>query len=122
MLLGKAFLSSLPDEEIEKFLSTRKLTSVTPRTITNSDQFLIELRRARRQGFSIDNEENESGGRCVAAPIFDYSGLPIAAVSVSVPVRRLPESKIPLFGKRVKQAAESISHDLGFSSRNIDYP
>ncbi len=120
--LGKAFLSSLPDEEIEKFLSTRKLTSVTPRTIINSEQFLIELRRARRQGFSIDNEENESGGRCVAAPIFDYSGLPIAAVSVSVPVQRLPESKIPLFGKRVKQAAESISHDLGFSSRNTDYP
>jgi DNA-binding IclR family transcriptional regulator len=120
--LGKAFLSPLSDEAIEDFLSTHNLTSVTPRTITNNDQFLMELRQARRRGFAIDDEENESGGRCVAAPIFDYSGRPIAAVSVSVPVQRLPESKIPLFGYRVKQTAESISHNLGYTSGNIDNP
>lgn len=116
--LGKALLYPLGDEEIEKFLSMHELTSITPRTITSSEQFLIDLRIARKQGFAIDDEENESGGRCLAAPVFDYNGRPIAAVSVSVPVQRLPESKVPLFGDEVKRTTASISHDLGFSPRN----
>lgn len=116
--LGKALLFPLSDEEIEKSLSTHELTAITPRTITSSEQFLIDLRNARKRGFAIDDEENESGGRCLAAPVFDYSGRPIAAVSVSVPVQRLPESKIPLFGDKVKQVTASISRDLGFMPRN----
>lgn len=116
--LGKALLACLPEEEIEKFLTTYKFTSITPRTIANTEQFLIDLRQARKRGFAIDNEENESGGRCIAAPVFDFSGRPIAAVSVSVPVQRLPESKIPLFGDKVVLTTTSISHELGFTTHN----
>ena len=120
--LGKALLSHRTDEEIDKFLSTHKLSSITPQTITNTNLLMIELQKTRNQGFSIDDEENEPGGRCIAAPVFDYSGRPIAAISVSVPVQRLPESKISVFGERVKQSAYDISHDLGYSTPMIGDP
>jgi DNA-binding IclR family transcriptional regulator len=118
--LGKALLACLPDEEIKKFIARHKFTSITPRTITDDEQFLIDLRQTRERGFAIDDEENESGGRCIAAPIFDFSGHPIAAVSVSVPVQRLPESKIPLFGDKVVRTTGSISHELGYPIPNSE--
>ncbi len=118
--LGKALLACLPDEEIKKFIATHKFTSITPRTITDDGQFLIDLRQSQERGFAIDDEENESGGRCIAAPIFDFSGHPIAAVSVSVPVQRLPESKISLFGDKVVRTTGSISHELGYPIPNSE--
>lgn len=118
--LGKALLYPLSDEEINKFLSTHALTSITPRTITDDEQFLVDLRQARERGFAVDDEENEPGGRCLAAPIYDFSGRPIAAVSVSVPVQRLPESKISIFGEKIKKTSTSISRDLGSSPRNLE--
>jgi len=111
--LGKALLAQLPLAEIKQFVASYEFVPVTPRTITNPVTFISELEQTLLHGYSVDNQENELGGRCVAAPIFDYLGKPVAAISVSVPIQRFPEDKIPEFGDRVKQAAQDISIQLG---------
>jgi DNA-binding IclR family transcriptional regulator len=59
-------------------------------------------------------EEDQIGGVCIAAPIFDYRGKTIAAVSISVPIARLPPSEIPHFGAKVMATARAISQGLGY--------
>jgi len=111
--LGKAILAQLPVTEIKQFVENYEFKPVTPRTITDPAAFLEDLNETKTRGFSIDEQENELGGRCVAAPILDYLGKPVAALSISVPIQRFPEEKTPEFGEMVRQAARKISLQLG---------
>lgn len=112
--LGKAILSGMPQEQVRELIAQHSLPSVTAHSITDLAQFLEEMDRTREQGFAVDNEENEVGVRCVAAPIFDHSARPAAAVSVSSPVLRLPLAEVPRYGQKVVEAASAISARLGY--------
>ena len=61
-------------------------------------------------GYAVDNEDNEPGLRCVGAAIVDAEGFPLGAISISAPIYRFTEEKIPLFGKIVAQTAKDISN------------
>lgn len=113
--LGKAYLAALPDEETRQIVSQHPFDALTPYTITSPADFLKELERIRRRGFAVDDQENELGGRCVAAAILDFDGSPAAAVSVSVPLLRMPEARVAEIGALVKRTAAQISRRLGFS-------
>lgn len=115
--LGKAILSGLPPEKVEEVATQYGLSTVTDHSITDFAQFLQEVGRIRRQGFAVDNEENEIGVRCIAAPIFDHSDQPVAAVSISSPVLRLPLSEVPHYGQKVIETANAISTGLGYRPR-----
>ena len=112
--LGKAILSYCSDEELTTFIAQYGLPPVTQHTITDGDQFIHEIHETQERGYAIDNEENELGGRCVAASIVDYLGQPIAAISISVPIQRFPDSKLPIFSEKVKDVAGAVSRRLGF--------
>ncbi len=119
--LGKAIIAHLPLAEIQEFISHYKFYPVTRYTITDPKQFHKELERVKKMGFAIDEEENEIGGRCLAAPVFNHVGYPVAAVSISVPIQRLPREKIQHFGSLVKTAAHAISQDLGYKQVISEY-
>lgn len=111
--LGKAILSCLPSKELKEFLNEYEFVPVTSRTITDAKAFSDELKETRRRGFALDDQENELGGRCVAAPIFDNQQRAIAAISLSIPIQRFPDEKISDFGSKVREAARKISERLG---------
>jgi IclR family transcriptional regulator, KDG regulon repressor len=111
--LGKAMLAHLSSTELKQFIDDYEFIPVTPQTITDAGTFIAELEQTLLRGFAVDNQENELGGRCVAAAIYDYHGEPLAAISMSVPIQRFPENKIPEYGSRIKQAARQISLQLG---------
>ena len=117
--LGKAILSCLPVAQVQAFVSQYGLPATTSRTITDPDKFLAELEKTREQGYAVDDEENEIGGRCVAVPVFDHTGQPVAAVSVSAPTARLPVSEFPQAGAMVRETAKSISRGLGYMPRSF---
>jgi len=113
--LGKAILAYLPIADVQAFIKQYGLPAVTAQTITDHAGFMRELEKMREQGYALDDEENEVGGRCVAAPVFDHAGNAIAAVSVSAPSARLAMSQVPQIGARVRETAQVISRNLGFS-------
>lgn len=117
--LGKAILSSLPPAEVQTFISQYGLPPITPKTITDSNQFLAELEKTREQGYAVDDEENEIGGRCVGVPVFDHTGKVVAAVSISAPSARLPMSDVPRAGAMVRETAKAISRGLGYLPRSF---
>ena len=72
----------------------------------------------QNKSFAFDNEECETGVRCVAAPIRDYSGKITTAVSVSGPVVRMTDAHIARHLPCLLEAAGEISRLLGFSGES----
>ncbi len=112
--LGKAMLSRLPEDEARAILESYPLATLTEYTVTDIDKIMDELRISRQRGFAIDDQENELGGRCVSASILNYEGTPVAAVSISVPLPRIPPNRVSYYGNKVKATAAEISQQLGY--------
>ena len=110
--LGKSYLAFQPQARIESFLAGAPFPVRTERTITQAPKLRSELGRVRAQGYAIDDRENEEDMRCVAAPILDSDGIALAAVSVSAPANRVPQSRIPALSEAVQRAAGAISADV----------
>lgn len=82
--VGRVILAHLPDEEAEVRLAQAELKPLTARTITSPDALRAELRRVRRQGYAMVDQELEEGLRSVAAPVRDRDGEVVAAVNIAV--------------------------------------
>lgn len=111
--MGKAILAFLPDEEQTLLSEKLVFTRCTPATITERDILVKELANVRKQGFAIDNEENEAGVRCLGAPIFDHTGYAFAGISVSGPAYRTSVSQLKALSGPLIEAAHAISARLG---------
>jgi DNA-binding IclR family transcriptional regulator len=76
------------------------------------------LKSVRKQGYAIDDEENERGIRCVAAPIRNEAGKAVAAISLSGPAFRITKKVVQeTLKKEVMQTAYQISQRLGLTER-----
>jgi IclR family transcriptional regulator, KDG regulon repressor len=116
--LGKALLSYLPDQELNTILIDYQFTPLTPYTITDKQKFLDELENTRKRGFSLDDQENEIGGRCIGVTIYDHHNYPIAAISISAPIQRLSMEQVPELGHKLRLTAKSISQNMGSQKTN----
>ena len=112
--LGKAMLSCLDDQEVKSILRRQTLKPHTENTVKNINQLLADLRSVRKRGYAVDNEEIEIGLRCVGAPLRDYTGGMVGAISVAAPSARLSEKNTPVIGRMVIAIAAEISEKLGF--------
>ena len=110
--LGKCLLARLSGDELDSLFRNKTFNRFTPNTITSLIELREHLREVRRSGWAMDNEEYIIGNRCVAAPIFDYRGEIIAAVSASGPSALLSDERLPGVVDRVRQAASDISRRL----------
>ena len=67
----------------------------------------------RRRGYATDNEEHELGVACVATPILDHAGLPVAAISVSGPITRVLHADTADLAGILREHAQEVSAALG---------
>jgi IclR family KDG regulon transcriptional repressor len=111
--VGKALLAHQAPEVIQQVIDNG-LQRYTPNTITEAPRLLEELASIRQKGYAIDDEEIESGLRCVAAPIRDHSGRVVAAISVAAPVQRMTKKNLQTTVPSVVAAADAISRRLGY--------
>ncbi len=101
--VGKLLLSYAlrDDAAVESWVGSGELERRTAKTMVTAIELCRELRDIRRQGYAVDDGENEQGVNCLAVPIFLVSPtIPSGAVSISalsyrtpldVLVRALPE-------------------------------
>lgn len=111
--VGKALLSALPDGDLARVLHRQGLPRVTVKTISTTTALREDLARARERGYAIDDEEHAVGLRCVASVIFNENADPVAAVSLSGPMARIPDERIALLGDLVRRKADAITAQLG---------
>lgn len=111
--VGKVFLSRRRRPEVSAYLRRTRLVPYTSHTLVDPKEFHRELKGIREQGFSVDDEEMEEGVRCVAAPILDYHGHLVAAVSISGAAMRITRERIQAYAGAVRRCAANISRELG---------
>jgi IclR family KDG regulon transcriptional repressor len=112
--VGKVLLAYQSDERIENFLSPG-LKAYTQNTILSKDKLLEELRKIRRQGYALDNEELEISLFCIASPLRNHLGEVIAAVSISGPKVRLGKGRTKELIQVMVKTGNEISAALGYS-------
>lgn len=112
--VGKALLLQKSDEEILECLSKIEFIQFTSKTLTSPEAVLEEIKKARVTGYAIDNEEHEEGIICVAAPIYDYRGEIIAAISAGGKDHLLMNDTEQRGIRAVKETALEISRRLGY--------
>lgn len=112
--VGKVLAAFMNPAEREQLLQEYPFMVHTPRTITDREVFLNELEKVRANGYSIDNQENEPGVRCVAVPIRNHTGQVIAAVSISTLISNVDDQELESFIPVLKRSGERISSRLGF--------
>ena len=109
---GKAILAFLPESELTNVLGRMPFTRFNERTISCRKKLATELAGVKKSGVAFDRQEMMDGCHCVAAPIFDENGYPIAAIWTTGPSNRLTAKELPEVGKKVKAAADKIAARL----------
>ncbi|MDK2799211.1 MAG: IclR family transcriptional regulator, regulon repressor [Clostridiales bacterium] len=125
--VGKALLTGLSDNEIEDILKKYDLRQFTSNTLKSIEEILKQVKEAKQRGWAVDDEEHEEGIRCIAAPIYDYRGKVIAAVSTSGSKNIISKTRDSEISEYVVEAAQKISKRMGYNGienveKAIHYP
>lgn len=77
------------------------------------EQFKQQLRSIKRKGFAISRGEKTEGTLAVGAPIFDFEGTVLGAISIEALAMQTTEEQLDYFIEKVTEAAEEISSAMG---------
>ena len=111
--LGKVLLAALTPSQLDRFLQNHELAPLTPKTITDPDLLRQEVREVARTGVAYDDGEFNPEVRCVAVPVYDYTGQVVGALGISGPIWRLSIPVLQKLTELVKAAARRLSAELG---------
>jgi IclR family KDG regulon transcriptional repressor len=113
---GKVMLANATDTRWQGSQPCGELRRYTPTTITDRFELKKQLEKVAAQGYALEDEELDQEVRGIAAPIRDYTGSVIGALSISGPAMRLGEPRLhDELAPMIERAAEDISLRLGFS-------
>jgi len=113
--VGKILLADRSSAEVQAILAAQGMEAKTPKTISHPAAYLEELALVRKQGFAEDNEENNLGVRCVAAPVLGAAGEVIAAIGLTGASSHVTDESVPQISRIVIEGALLVSRQLGFT-------
>jgi IclR family transcriptional regulator, KDG regulon repressor len=108
---GKAMLAFRTPSALEQL--AKNLHKRTESTITDPRKFILEMERARAQGFAVNRGEWNFNVAGIAAPITDARGNTIAAIGLSGPKDRFKAARLKVFAPLLIDAAQKVSIRLG---------
>jgi DNA-binding IclR family transcriptional regulator len=120
--VGKALLSGMTAEDVDRVLAIKGLQRYTEKTIVDPRELHLHLQQCHERGYALDDEETDLGVRCLAAPVLDHRGSAVAAVGISGPAQRMSFERIPILAHLVKECATTISRQLGYTGDLMSVP
>ena len=109
--VGKAFLSSMDEEQAVKIIKSKGLPRFTVNTIIDPDSYFRELSKVRQKGYAVDDEEYILGVRAVASPLIGLGQLKSAIWVVGFKAS-LDEKKMKTITRATQKAAQTISRRI----------
>ncbi len=111
--VGKVLLAHCSWSRVLQIVEEQGLAAFTSQTITTIAKLQSELDRVRKQGYACDLEEVLPDLCCVAAPIRDYTGQVIAAMSLAAPAYRFRRSSDE-YRAAIISTCQQVSKNLGY--------
>lgn len=91
-----------------------QLPARTARTVTNPQMLTLHLQEIAARGWSLDDEENDLGVRCISAPVFDgVGGDPVGCIGIDGPTVRITPEAVADLAAHVVHAADELTRTLG---------
>jgi DNA-binding IclR family transcriptional regulator len=112
---SKILLAHQKDSFINSMSRNVPLTRFTKNTITDPVLLKKELRKIRRQGFALSDQEADPGARAIGAPVFDHRGELVAGLSIAGPRERINKKNLSKLIGLVIDAAKRASFELGYT-------
>ncbi|MFE5703462.1 IclR family transcriptional regulator [Rhodococcus koreensis] len=103
---GKAFLASLPPDELSAYFDKTRLLPLTSHTKTDADELTNEIRASEEKGWFVNVEESVEGVVTVSAR-FSWNGA-VYVATASGPISRMRE-RIETVGAQISE----VCHKLG---------
>ncbi len=112
---GKVLMAWLAETELDDLLG--RMPAYTGVTITSRAKLRRQLETVREQGYAVAVDELEVGLTAIAAPVRNAHGDVICSMSLSGPTFRLPAERVTEVAPLLVEAAEELSHRLGWGVR-----
>jgi IclR family KDG regulon transcriptional repressor len=117
--LGKALLAAGPDDVVEDYLAYAT-GDQAPVRIADPDAFRAEIARTRQRGYSVDDEEDSIGVRCLGVAVRGAGGTPLFAISLTGPSPRFTRERVEAYAPEVVATARALSRQLGWEPENSE--
>ena len=111
--LGKIILASLRPDQLKRFLERVDLKPSTKKSITDPSALLRQITEIRRDAIAFDDGEFNAEVRCVAVPVYNFTGEVIGALGISGPIWRMTDQVLQSRAKLVQSAAKRLSAEFG---------
>jgi IclR family KDG regulon transcriptional repressor len=111
--LGKALLAAGSDTVLEEYLTYAVGEDAADR-LTDPEAFRSEIARTRERGYSIDDEEDSIGVRCLGVAVLGAGGAPLFAISLTGPSPRFTLERVEAYAPEAIATARALSRQLGW--------
>lgn len=112
--VGKAIMATLPEDEVKKIWNESIIEKKTDKTITDYAKMQEVLEEVRKNGYALDEEENEKGVRCIAACLYGHQKEVKYAFSISGPTSRMTKERVKELSVDMLKVQEELSRELGY--------
>lgn len=113
--VGKILLFNHTKSEIADIFNKSDKPVNTQNTITDIHSLFDNLSLVSKNGYSMNDEEGTIGAKCFACPVYDCTGVICSAIGISGPSVHVTEDYISKMLPLLRQTADSISRQLGYT-------
>lgn len=111
--LGKALLAAAPDAFLAAYLAhVRAHPALVP--VAAPDALRADIARTRARGYSVDDEEDSVGVRCLGVAVRGAGGEPICAISLTGPSPRFTRERVAALAPEAVATARALSARFGY--------
>ena len=111
--LGKALLAAASDDILAGYATVA--ASHPGERPFDAAAFQEEIARTRARGYSLDDEDDSVGVRCIGAAVRSGSGEPLFAVSITGPAGRFTRERAETIAPALIATADALSRQLGWN-------
>jgi IclR family acetate operon transcriptional repressor len=112
--IGKILLAHMEPAKRDSILSGYPYDRLTANTITTRERLMEELDQVRKTGTGFDNQESIKGLAGVGGPIFNHSGVVIAAFAITGNAENIAGRRESIIDA-VKFTSQQVSAQLGYA-------